>query len=183
MLAKNKSFLNSEHTQNNCKKAKCKTTFGTRDVQCPKLHYLTAYETSHAQWGIILLCCFDLINYYWKFAYASVALFIYIGKISQYAGTLKELNSRILLLCQLWIVNYSVKSSSNSLSNENINTGVSIVFKTKCKSKCLNELLLKYHFSGNTTFYIFITKIIWRTFDVIIDVVKRPWLKVLARWI
>ena len=55
MPAKNKSFLNSEHTQNNCKKAKCKTTFGTRDVQCPKLHYLTTYETSHAQWGIILL--------------------------------------------------------------------------------------------------------------------------------
>ena len=88
MLAKNKSFLNSEHTQNNCKKAKCKTTFGTRDVQCPKLHYLTTYEISHAQWGMILLWCFDLINYYWKFAYSSGALFIYMGKIGQCAGTL-----------------------------------------------------------------------------------------------
>ena len=89
-------------------------------MQCPKLHYLTTYETSHAQWGIILLWCFDLINYYWKFAYASGALFIYIGKIGQCAVTLKQLNSRVLLLRQLWIVNHSVKSSSNNLSNENI---------------------------------------------------------------
>ena len=34
-------------------------------------------------------------------------------------------NRRVFLLHQLWIVNYSVKSSSNNLSNENINTGVS----------------------------------------------------------
>ena len=37
-----------------------------------------------------------------------------------------------------------------NLSNENINTGVSVVFKTKCELKCQNELFLKYHFSGNT---------------------------------
>ena len=77
--------------------------------------------------------------------------------------------SRVFLLCQLWIVNYSVKSSSNNLSNENINTGVFVVFKTKPEWKCQNELLLKYNFSGNTSFYLCITEIIWRTFDRIID--------------
>ena len=58
---------------------------------------------------------------------------------------------------------------SNNLSNEIINTGVSVVFKTKSELKCQNELFLKYHFSGNTSVYVFITEIIWQTFDVIID--------------
>ena len=78
-------------------------------------------------------------------------------------------NRRVFLLHQLWIVNYSVKSSSNNLSNENINTGVSVVFKTKRELKCQNELFLKYHFSGNTSLYVFIAEIIWQTFDPIID--------------
>ena len=60
-------------------------------------------------------------------------------------------NSRVFLLRQLWIVNYSVKSSLNNLSNENINIDVSVVFKTKGEWKCQNELFLKYHFSGNTS--------------------------------
>ena len=34
-------------------------------------------------------------------------------------------NSRVLLLCQIWIVNYYVKYLSDNLSNENKNTGVS----------------------------------------------------------
>ena len=59
--------------------------------------------------------------------------------------------SRVFLLCQSWIVNYFVKSQSYNLSNENINTGVSVVFKTKRELKYQNELILKYHFSGNTT--------------------------------
>ena len=39
--------------------------------------------------------------------------------------------SRVFLLRQIWIVNYYVKSSSNNLSNENINTSVSreIIFQ------------------------------------------------------
>ena len=78
-------------------------------------------------------------------------------------------NSRVFLQHQLWIINYCVKSSSNNHSNENINTGVSVVFKTKIELKWQNELFLKYHFSGNTSLYVFITDIIWRTFDVIID--------------
>ena len=45
------------------------------------------------------------------------------------------------------------------LSNENIKTGVSVVFKTKNELKCQNELLLNYHFSGNASFYVFITEI------------------------
>ena len=54
-----------------------------------------------------------------------------------------------------YYVNY-VKSSSNNLSNEGINTGVSVVFKAKCELRSQNELFLKYHFSGNTNFYVFI---------------------------
>ena len=38
-----------------------------------------------------------------------------------------------------------------NLSNENINTGVSVVFKIKQELKCQNELFSKYHFSGNTS--------------------------------
>ena len=52
------------------------------------------------------------------------------------------------------------KSLSNNLSNENINTADSVVIKTKHELKCQNELFLKYHFSGNTSFYDFITEII-----------------------
>ena len=33
--------------------------------------------------------------------------------------------SRGFLLCQLWIAKYYIKSLSNDLSNENVNTGVS----------------------------------------------------------
>ena len=39
--------------------------------------------------------------------------------------------SRVVLLRQLWIVNYSIKSLSNNLSNEYINIGVFLVFKAK----------------------------------------------------
>ena len=71
----------------------------------------------------------------------------------------------IFLLRQLWIVNYSVKSSSNNLSNENINTGVSVVYKTRCELKCW-----KNYFSGNTSFHVFITERIFDgTFGKIID--------------
>ena len=33
--------------------------------------------------------------------------------------------SKVFLICQIWIVDYYVKSSENNLSNENIKTGVS----------------------------------------------------------
>ena len=42
-----------------------------------------------------------------------------------------------------YYVNYYVKSLSNNLSNENINTGVSVVFKTKRELKCQNELFFE----------------------------------------
>ena len=70
---------------------------------------------------------------------------------------------------QLWIINYYVKNLSNNLSNENINNSVSVVFKTQWELKCKNELFSTNHFSENTSVYVFLTKIIWRTFDVIID--------------
>ena len=81
--------------------------------------------------------------------------YIEYGKIPNY--TLAEF---FYYICYLWIINYYVKSQSNNLSNENINTGVSVVFKTKRELKCQNELFLKYHFSGNTSLYVFITEII-----------------------
>ena len=66
----------------------------------------------------------------------------------------------VFLLRQLWIVNHYIKSWSNKLSNENINTGVSVVFKTNRELEFQNELFLKYHFCRNTNFYVFITEII-----------------------
>ena len=44
-----------------------------------------------------------------------------------------------------YYVNYRSSNSSNYLSNENINTCVSVVFKTKCELKCQNELFLNYN--------------------------------------
>ena len=72
----------------------------------------------------------------------------------------ERFHSRVFLLRQLWIVNYHVKSQSNNLSNENINTGVSVVLQTKRKLKCQNELFLKYNFFGNTKIYVIISEII-----------------------
>ena len=45
--------------------------------------------------------------------------------IKKAADTDLKLKSRVFLLRQLWIVNYYVKSLSNNLRNENINTGIS----------------------------------------------------------
>ena len=72
----------------------------------------------------------------------------------------------VFLLRQLRIVNYYIKKLLYNLSDENRNTGVSVVSKTKCELHCQNELFLKYHFSGKS---VFSTEIVWRTIDVIID--------------
>ena len=53
----------------------------------------------------------------------------------------KQIKCRVFLLRQTWIVNYSTKSQSKILSNEKINTGLSVV--TKHELKCQNELFLK----------------------------------------
>jgi hypothetical protein len=84
------------------------------------------------------------------------------------------ITSRIHLLTwaeSFYYVKYwlSIIKSKISLSNENINTGVSVVFKTKHELKYQKKLFLIHHSSGDTMFYIFITEIIWWTFDVIID--------------
>ena len=62
-----------------------------------------------------------------------------------------------------------IKSKVIQIISVNENTGVSVAFRTKRELECQNELFLKYHFSGNASLYVFITEIIWRTFDVIID--------------
>ena len=46
-----------------------------------------------------------------------------------------------------------------SVHNENIKNGVSVVFKTKCESKCKNELFLKYLFPANTRNYVSLLRI------------------------
>ena len=51
-----------------------------------------------------------------------------------------------------YYVNYGLSIiTSNKLSNENINTGVSVVFKTKRELKCQDKLFLRYHFTRNTS--------------------------------
>ena len=59
------------------------------------------------------------------------------------------------------------------ISVRKTNSGVFVLFKTKRELKCQNELFVKYHFYENTSYYVFITEIIWQTFDLIID---DPWL-------
>ena len=88
----------------------------------------------------------------------------------------------VYYILQLWIVNYCVKSLSNNLRNGNIKTGVSDAFKTKSELKCQNELFLNYHFSGNTSLYVFINHYwdylinYWRNnWRSIIDIVERHW--------
>ena len=64
-------------------------------------------------------------------------------------------NSRVFLLRHLWIVNYHVKRQSNDICNENINTGVSVVFKTKCELKCQNEQFFVNIISLETPVFMF----------------------------
>ena len=93
-----------------------------------------------------------------------VEIFVYFMKNWEWADI-----RQVFLLPQVWIVNHYVKSYSNNISYENINTGISVIFKTKRELKCQNELFLKYHLSGNTSFYVSITENMWRTFGVIND--------------
>ena len=60
----------------------------------------------------------------------------------------QPMNIKVFLQRQIWIVNYEFKSLSKNLSNENINTGVSVVFKTKCELNAKTK-----YFSGNTNFF------------------------------
>ena len=87
---------------------------------------------------------------------------IYVIIIVTLIMVLKQHNQQSIPTTSInsWIINCSVKSSSNNISNENINTHVSVVFKTKRKLKCQNKVFLKYDFSENTSFYVFITEII-----------------------
>ena len=61
--------------------------------------------------------------------------------------------SRVFLLCQIWIVNYNIKSLSNNLSNETIKTGVSREMIFEKEFICLED-------NRNTSLYVFITEII-----------------------
>ena len=73
-----------------------------------------------------------------RFGHSNLCAIILLVQI--YFGLKIIYISRVFLLRLLWIINYDVKSSSNNLSNENINTSVSVVFKTKHELKCQNEL-------------------------------------------
>ena len=81
--------------------------------------------------------------------------------------------SRVFLERQIWIVNYYFKSWSKNLINVSINTGVSVVIKTKSEIKCHSN-----SFSGNTSSFVFITENFWWDFwsnnwRSIFDIVKR----------
>ena len=67
---------------------------------------------------------------------------------------------------------YSVKYGSSKVSQIiSVMKTKTLVFLVSPKHEliCQNELILQYHFSGNTSLYVFITEIICQTFDVIID--------------
>ena len=67
----------------------------------------------------------------------------------------------VFLLCQLWIVNYQVKSLSNNLTTENIKSGVAREMMLQ------KELILAFQFTfrreknRNTSVSVFRTEIIW----------------------
>ena len=65
---------------------------------------------------------------------------------------------------------YYVNYGSSIISSK-VSQIISVM--TKHELECKNKLTLNYHFSGNTSLHVFITEIIWWTFDVIIDVVER----------
>ena len=67
----------------------------------------------------------------------------------------QSLSTMSIMDCQSW------RQKSNNLSNENINTGISVVFKTKSELKFQNELILQYHFPGSSSLNVFNTEIIW----------------------
>ena len=70
----------------------------------------------------------------------------------------------VFLQHQLWIVNYYVKSLSNNLIIENIRAGVSremiMIFQKKVHFCISIHICLE-----NNNVYVFITEIIWLTFD------------------
>ena len=72
---------------------------------------------------------------------------------------------KVFLLHQIWIVNYHVKSQSKNLSDENINAGVSMIFKTKSELKCQNKKFFWTHQFLCFHYWEFL----FGTFDVIID--------------
>ena len=91
-----------------------------------------------------------------------------------------SVKSRVFLLRQLWIVNYYAKSSSNNLSNENINT---LCFQRNDPSKIVHFGILIHFLSWRQqkhqcSVYAFVTEIFltkfWRNnWRSIIDVVER----------
>ena len=87
-----------------------------------------------------------------------------IVNVSHQTEAQKKQTSRVFLLRQIWLVNYYVKIPSKILTNENINIGVSVDFKTKRKSKCQNKLFFWKH-----PFFFSLLSSFDGIFDVIID--------------
>ena len=65
------------------------------------------------------------------FLYISIKKNSLFGKLNNISLNWNEIKSWVFLLRQLWLVSYYAISSSNNLSNENKNTGVSVVFKKR----------------------------------------------------
>ena len=79
----------------------------------------------------------------------------------------------VFLLRQLWIINYHVKSLSNNLRKENVKTGLSReTISQKIVHFGISIHVLSWR-QQKPSVYVFITEIIWLSFDKIID---DPWL-------
>ena len=79
----------------------------------------------------------------------------FIKKASQNSEQKPSLSTTSIMDCQLLR-----QKVCQIISVMKTNTVVFVVIKTKRELKCQNELFFKYHFSGNTSLYGFITKII-----------------------
>ena len=114
-----------------------------------------------------------VISFHWRNTKWPKPFWSWIETLQDFSLLSISVFSRVFLQRQIWIINYYVKSWSKNLSKENINTGVSVVFKTIPELKCQNN-----HFSGNTSFFVFIAENFWRDFGrnnwwSIFDIVER----------
>ena len=128
------------HRHNQCNHIKLNNC---RRIFDNKTHQASYEVPRCSQWGQKL---FEIV---FKF-------FILWQKLSFSASTIMDRQLLRQKVCQI-------------ISVIKINTCSFVVFNTKWELKCHNDFFLLYHFSGNTECFLFITEIIWQTFDIIID--------------
>ena len=134
-------LLNHLHQVNNIQQVP--TVGECRWFRQSQAQALINWDLQKFSYSIQLICLF--INFIPKLTLVSFCKFLSLN--------LRGFLSRVFLQCQIWVINYYVKSKSKNLSNEKINTGVSVVFKTKRELKRQNKL-----FFWKQQFFVLVTQ-------------------------